>query len=295
MNDLRGKVAVITGAASGIGRALALQLGQEGCALAIADLNEKGLAETCELLGKYPQQVASYNVHVGDKEQIFNLAEKVSRQQGGADLLINNAGFNIISSFHDMRMDMMERMMQVNFWGAVYGCKAFLPQLLSKPEAHIANISSIEGIIAFPNHCAYASSKFALRGFTEVLRFDLRQTRVGVSCVFPGGVKTNIARNSLEFARKYLEAHPDLVEEFIPRLKQGEALVAAFESRAGTSPEDAARIIIEGIKKKQWRILIGQDAVGLDGLQRSNPEGYQEILLTILPKESGLARSHERP
>jgi NAD(P)-dependent dehydrogenase (short-subunit alcohol dehydrogenase family) len=288
MNDLRGKVAVITGAASGIGRALALQLGQEGCALAIADLNEKGLAETCGLLGKCPQQVASYIVDVGDKEQIFSLADKVSRQQGGADLLINNAGFGTLLSFLDMRLDIMEQIMQVNFWGAVYGCKAFLPQLLSKPEAHIANLSSIEGIIAFPNHCAYASSKFALRGFTEALRLDLRHTRVGVSCVFPGGVKTNIVRNSLEFGRKYLLAHPDLAEEFIPRLKKAEALVAAFESHLGTSPEDAARIIIEGIKMKEWRILIGQDAVGLDGLQRSNPEGYQEVLLTILPKELGL-------
>lgn len=288
MNDLRGKVAVITGAASGIGRALALHLGKEGCALGIADLNEKGLADTCGLLGQYPQQVASYIVDVGDKEQIFSLADKVSRQLGGADLLINNAGFGPSSSFLDMRMDIMERVMQVNFWGAVYGCKAFLPQLLSKPEAHIANVSSIEGMIAFPSHCAYTSSKFALRGFTEALRLDLRLTRVGVSCVFPGGVKTNIARNALDFGRKYLETHPDLAEEIIPRLKKGEALVAAFESQAGTSPEEAARIIIEGIKKNQWRILIGQDAVGLDGLQRSNPEGYQEVLLTILPKELGL-------
>lgn len=175
MNDLKGKMAVITGAASGIGRALALQLGQEGCAL-------------------------------------------------------------------------------------------------------------MEGIIAIPNHCAYVSSKFALRGFTEVLKLDLRWTRVGVSCVFPGAVRTNIVRNSMEFARKYLEDHPELSEEFEPRLRRAEALVDVFES-VGTSPEDAARIIIEGIKKKQWRILIGQDAVGLDGLQRSNPEGYQEVLLTILPKE----------
>ena len=285
MNDLSGKVAVITGAASGIGRALALQLGKEGCTLGIADLNEKDLADTCGLLGQYPQQIASYIVDVGDKEQLFSLADKVSRQLGGADLLINNAGFGASSSFLDMRMDIMERVMRVNFWGAVYGCKAFLPQLLSKPEAHIVNVSSIEGIIALPSHCAYASSKFALRGFTEALRFDLSQTQVGVSCVLPGGVKTNIARNSMEFARKYLEAHPDLAEEFIPRLKKAEALVAAFESQAGVSPEDAAKIIVGGVKKKQWRILIGQDAVGLDGLQRSNPEGYQEVLLTILPKE----------
>ncbi len=285
MNDLRGRVAVITGAASGIGRALALQLGQEGCALAIADLNERGLAETRELLGNCPQQVASYIMDVGDKEQIFSLANKVSREQGGADLLINNAGYGSSLSFLDMPIDVMERIMQVNFWGAVYGCKAFLPQLLSKPEAHIANVSSIEGILAFPNHCAYVSSKFALRGFTEVLRLDLRQTRVGVSCVFPGGVRTNIVRNSMEFARKYLEAHPELAEEFEPRVRRDEALAAFFESQAGTSAEDAARIIIEGIKKKQWRILIGQDAVGGDGLQRSNPEGYQEVLLTILPKE----------
>lgn len=287
MKNLRGKVAVITGAASGIGRALALLLGQEGCALAIADIDEKRLAETRVLLAKCPQQVATFIVDVGDREQIFSLAEKVAREQGGADLLINNAGFGTLLSFLDMRMDIMERLVQVNFWGAVYGCKAFLPQMLAKPEAHIVNVSSIEGIIAFPNHCAYASSKFALRGFTEVLRLDLRHTRVGVSCVFPGGVKTNIVRNSMEFARKYLEAHPDLAAEFAPRLEKGDALASAFEAHAGTSPEDAARDIIEGIKKNHWRILIGQDAVGLDALQRSNPEGYQEVLLTLLPKELG--------
>ena len=287
MDDLRGRVAVITGAASGIGRALALQLGQEGCALAVVDIDEKGLAETCRLLAEYPQQTACYVADIGDKEQIFSLAEKVSREQGGADLLINNAGFGTLISFLDMRMDILERIMQVNFWGAVYVCKAFLPQLLSKPDAHIVNISSIEGFIAFPNHCAYVSSKFALRGFTEGLRLDLRRTRIGVSCVFPGGVKTNIARNSLGFTRKYLEAHPDLAEEFEPRLKNADALVAAFEATVRTLPGDAARVIIQGIKKNQWRILIGEDAVGLDALQRSNPEGYQEVLLTLLPKELG--------
>jgi len=285
MNDLRGKVAVITGAASGIGRALALRLSQEGCALALVDIDEKGLAETCRLLAEYMQHFAYYIADVGDKAQIFSLAEKVSREQGGADLLINNAGFGTLVSFLDMRMDIMERIMQVNFWGAVYGCKAFLPQLLSKSEAHIVNISSIEGLLAFPNHCAYVSSKFALRGFTEVLRLDLRRTRIGVSGVFPGGVKTNIARNSLDFIRKYLQAHPDLSGEFEPRLKNADALVAAFETTAPTSPEDAARVIIQGIKENQWRILIGQDAIGLDTLQRSNPEGYQEVLLTLLPKE----------
>ncbi len=166
----------------------------------------------------------------------------------------------------------------------MYACKAFLPQILKKPEAHIVNVSSMEGIIAIPNHCAYVSSKFALRGFSEVLKLDLRQTRVAVSCVFPGAVRTNIVRNSLGFARKYLKDHPELAEEYEPRLRRAEALVAFFES-AGTSPEEAASIIIEGIKKNQWRILIGQDAVGLDGLQRGNPDGYQEVLLTMLPKE----------
>jgi len=133
MNELKGKLAVITGAASGIGRALALQLGHEGCVLAVVDIDEKGLTETCRLLAEYPQQVACYVVDIGDKEQIFSLAEKVSREKGGADLLINNAGFGTLTSFLDMRMDIMERIMQVNFWeqcmGAKHSCRSFCPNL----------------------------------------------------------------------------------------------------------------------------------------------------------------------
>jgi len=287
MDDFKGKVAVVTGAASGIGRALALQLAEQGCVPVIVDLDGEALKETRGLLAKYSQPVISHVVDVGNKEQMFTLAESVAREQGGADLLINNAGISGTASFLDVPVDVMERFMQVNFWSVVYGCKAFLPQLSAKPEAHIVNISSIEGIIALPYMIAYASSKFAVRGFTEVLKMDLRHTHIGVSCAFPGGVKTNIARNAVRIAKKYLEDHPDLAAEMAPRLKDADAQVAAFESHAATSAEDAARVIIEGIKKKQWRILIGQDAVGMDGLQRSHPEDYQEILSKIWPKGLG--------
>ncbi len=284
MDNLKGKVAVITGAASGIGRALALHLAEEGCALAIVDLDGEGLTETRALLAAYPQQAIPYVVDVGDKKQMFSLAKKIARKQGGADLLINNAGIGGLASFQELPMDVFERFMQVNFWSGVYGCKAFLPQLLAKPEAHIVNIASIEGLIALPQMAAYTSSKFAVRGFTEVLRLDLRHTHIGVSCVFPGGIKTNIARNAVRLAREYLEEHPELAAEMAPRLEDVDARVAAFEAYAGTSAADAAKVIIEGVKRRKWRILIGQDAVAMDELQRTRPEDYQEVLSKIWPK-----------
>ncbi len=227
MEDLKGKLAVITGAASGIGRALALRLGNEGCGLAIVDVDAEGLEETRRMASRSSTAVVPYLINVGDREKIFSLAETVARQQGGADLLINNAGISGQASFLELALDVMERYMQVNFWSVVYGCKAFLPQLLAKPEAHVVNVSSVEGILAFPYHTAYASSKFAIRGFTEVLRIDLRHTRVGVSCVFPGGIKTNIARNSVRFAKQYMEEHPELAEVIAEKLKDADVHVAA--------------------------------------------------------------------
>ncbi len=286
MENLKGKMAVVTGAASGIGRALALQLASEGCGLAIVDLDAEGLAGTAGLLSPDSAPVASYAMDVGDKEKMFSLAETV-RRQGGADLLINNAGISGQDTFVEMGLDVMEKFMQVNFWGTVYGCKAFLPQLMGKPEAHIVNISSVEGILAFPYHTAYASSKFAVRGFTEVLRIDLRHTRVGVSCVFPGGIKTNIARNSVRFARQYMQEHPELADIIATKLKDADLHIAAFESIAQTSAVDAAAAIIAGIKKKQWRILIGQDALALDELQRTHPADYLDTLIQLWPKGLG--------
>ncbi len=286
MENLNGKLAVVTGAASGIGRALALHLSSEGCGLAIVDIDAEGLEETRRLASK-PAVVVPFVFDVGDKEAIFSLAETVDRQQGGADLMINNAGISGQASFVELALDVMEKFMQVNFWSVVYGCKAFLPQLLAKPEAHIVNVSSVEGILAFPYHAAYASSKFAIRGFTEVLRIDLRHTRVGVSCVFPGGIRTNIARNAVRFARQYMEEHPELADMIAEKLKDADIHVAAFEAVAQTSAEDAAAAIIAGIKKKQWRILIGQDAVALDELQRTHPEDYLDTLAQIWPKGLG--------
>jgi NAD(P)-dependent dehydrogenase (short-subunit alcohol dehydrogenase family) len=287
MENLTGKVAVITGAASGIGRALALQLAKEGCGLAIADMDGEGLEETRQLTSQYPAAVVPYVLDVSDRGKIFSLAEAVARRQGGADLLINNAGIGGQASFVEMDLDVMERFMKVNFWSVVYGCKAFLHQLLEKPEAHIVNVSSVEGILAFPYHTAYASSKFAIRGFTEVLRIDLRRTRVGVSCVFPGGIKTNIARNSVRFAKQYMEEHPELADMIAEKLKDSDLHVAAFDAIAQTSAEDAAAAIIAGVKKSQWRILIGPDAVGLDELARTHPEDYLDTLVQSWPKGLG--------
>jgi NAD(P)-dependent dehydrogenase (short-subunit alcohol dehydrogenase family) len=287
MLNLKGKTVVLTGAASGIGRALAIQLAKEGCGLVLVDWDEEGLRQTGEMADLKSRPLSQHVMDIGQREPIFSLADFVSRERGGADILINNAGIAGMASFLEVPLDMMERFMQVNFWGAVYGCKAFLPQLLDKPEAHIVNVSSIEGILAFPQKTAYDASKFALRGFTEALKLDLGKTRVGVSCVFPGGIRTNIARNAFRLSGQYLEEHPELKEALAPRLADGEAKVEMMEAFLTTPAEEAAGVIIEGIKNNSWRILIGEDARGLDELQRTQPEAYPEILAQIWPKELG--------
>jgi NAD(P)-dependent dehydrogenase (short-subunit alcohol dehydrogenase family) len=287
MLNLNGKTAVLTGAASGIGRALAIQLAKEGCGLVLVDWDEEGLRQTEEMADLKNQPLSRHVMDIGQKEPIFALADFVWQERGGADILINNAGIAGMASFLEVPLDMMERFMQINFWGAVYGCKAFLPQLLDKPEAHIVNVSSIEGILAFPQKTAYDASKFALRGFTEALKLDLAKTQVGVSCVFPGGVRTNIARNAFRLSGQYLEEHPELKEALAPRLADGEAKVKMMEAFLATPAEEAARVIIKGIKNNSWRILIGEDAKGLDELQRTQPEGYPEVLAQIWPKELG--------
>lgn len=258
-------IAVVTGAGSGIGRALSLQLAAEKLAgLAIADLNGEALLETAKLLEPSGVRVSTHVLNVADLEAMRAFVSDVLAQHGRVTHLINNAGVSLFGDVEEVSIEDFEWLMNINFWGTVYGVKLFLPVLKEQPSAHIINVSSVFGLIAPPGNAAYSASKFAVRGFTEALRHELADTGIAVSCVHPGGVATNIARNG--------------------RLAAGAHLVAKEESVkyhtkvSRTTSEEAARQIISGIKRRSKRILVGRDARIIDVLHRASPENYLYLM-----------------
>ena len=199
MTAIRGAAAAVTGAASGIGRALALELAARGCDLALADRDDAGLATVAaEINQSTKQNVTMYRVDVGEPQQIQNFAQEAVAAHPGLNIVINNAGVALMGTFGEIDQAQMEWLMNINFWGVVHGTRAFLPHLASRREAHIVNLSSIFGIVAPPGQTAYAAAKFAVRGFSESLRHELQMANssVRLSVVHPGGIATNIVRNS---------------------------------------------------------------------------------------------------
>lgn len=264
----KNSVAVITGAASGIGRALAVRFAEEKIAgIAICDVNEKGLNETAEMVEKLGVAVSKHIIDTSKLEQIEKLKDEVLEKHGRATHLINNAGVGLMGTFEQISLEDFEWLMGINFWGVIYGCKVFLPVLKQQESAHIVNISSVFGIVAPPEQTAYCSSKFAVRGFTESLRHELERTNVRVSSVHPGGIKTNIARNS--------RVGKDTPESY---KKQG---VEFFDKVAQTTPEKAAETILNGIKSENPRILIGNDAHAINYISRLFPKKYLKIIEKI--------------
>jgi butyryl-CoA dehydrogenase len=260
MKNLSGKVAVITGAGSGIGRALALQMAAAGARLALNDWNESALADTLAMLGKAEAWGQSFDV--AHRESVYAFAEEVAQRFGQVDIVVNNAGITLEQRMLERTgYEDFERIVNVNMWGMIYGSKAFLPGLRQRPEAALVNVSSIFGVVGYPNQGAYVTAKFAIRGFTETLRVELAKSPITVTCVHPGGIKTNIARN-------ITSDNPKRVEKF----------AQVFEKMAITSAEEAARQILEGIQKKKKRIVIGPDARRLDWFARLFPSIYERFV-----------------
>lgn len=258
MKEVSNKVAAITGAASGIGQMLAVNLAGMGCTVAISDVDMDGLKQTAAMIEKQNSKVSVHKVDVADRSQVEQYATDVVQQHGQVDLIINNAGVCVAESVDDVCYEDFQWLMGINFWGVVYGVKAFLPYLKQQPESHIVNISSVNGFITWPNHAPYCASKFAVKGFTESLWQELRSTNVRISCVHPGGIKTSIARNT----RFYKSPGCKMTHE---------ECIAAFDKIAGTSADKAARQIIQGILKNKQRILVGPDAYLMDILTRLFP------------------------
>jgi short-subunit dehydrogenase len=264
MTAIRGSAAAVTGAASGIGRALALALAARGCDLALADRDEAGLQSVAAEIGRsHPQQVTVHRVDVGEPAQIADFARAAISAHPGLNILINNAGVTLMGQFHEVDQAEMDWLMNINFWGVVHGTRAFLPHLSGRREAHIVNLSSLFGLIAPPGQAAYVAAKFAVRGFSESLRHELQAagSPVRLSVVHPGGVATNIVRNARSGAGVTDNA------------RRAQA-IERFDALAKTTPQAAALRIIAGIENNQPRILIGNDARFMDLLQRLRPATY---------------------
>src|SRR5215211_6756220 len=274
MTAIQGSAAAVTGAASGIGRALALELAARGCDLALADRDEAGLqAVAAEIATSHPRKVSLHRVDVGDVSQIQQFAAAATSAHPALNIVINNAGVALLGQFGEIEQAQMEWLININFWGVVHATRAFLPQLSRQPAAHIVNLSSIFGIIAPPGQSAYGAAKFAVRGFSESLRHELQMAAspVRLSVVHPGGVATNIVRNSRTGVGMTDNA----------RRAQS---IERFDNAAKTTPAAAALRIIAGIENNAPRILIGNDARFMDLLQRFRPGTYWAVLARRLEK-----------
>ena len=274
MTAIRGAAAAVTGAASGIGRALALELAARGCDLALADRDEAGLQAVAAEIGRaHVRKVTVHRVDVGEPSEIEAFAQAAVAGHPGLNIVVNNAGVALLGQFNEIDQAQMDWLMNINFWGVVHSTRAFLPHLARQREAHIVNLSSIFGIIAPPGQTAYAAAKFAVRGFSESLRHELQMAAspVRLSVVHPGGVSTNIVRNS--------RAGTGVTDN--ARRAQ---TIERFDAVAKTTPAAAALRIITGIEKNQPRILIGNDARFMDLLQRFRPGTYWAVLARRIEK-----------
>lgn len=273
MKSINNKVAVVTGAGSGIGRALALELASKGASLALSDVNSGGLERTKELVVKdYPNvTVETYVVDVANREAMNQFAAQVEQQFSQVNILINNAGVALSGRLDQVAREDFEWLMNINFWGVVNGCEAFLPLLKASGDGHIANLSSVFGLMSLPKQGTYNASKFAVRGYTEALRQEMivSKTSVGVSCIHPGGIATDIARNARMDA-------DDIAQD----------MVGTFDKLANTRPEKAAKVIVKGIEKNQARVLIGPDAYLIHFLVRLLGAKYQ-LITQYLAKKLG--------
>ena len=258
-----GRVAVVTGAGSGIGRALARRLVADGAKLAISDVDVDGLAETAALIGA---KVRTDRLDVTDRASVLNYAESVAAEFGVVNLVINNAGVAHGGDLLGMSFADIERVINVDFWGVVNGSKAFLPHLIASGHGSLVNISSLFGLVPMPSQSAYVAAKYAVRGFTETLRMEMLAAKlpVRVTCVHPGGVKTGIARNGTVNAGEPVAGHADYFDRKLAR----------------TSAEDAAATILRGAARGRSRVLVGNDARLAHVLETLSNRSWQRVVAT---------------
>ena len=268
MEGFAGKVAVVTGAGSGIGQALSIELARSGARLAISDVDTEGLADTERQLTAIGAPVKADRLNVTEREAFLAYADAVNEHFGKVNQIYNNAGIAHTGDIEVCPFKDIERVMDVDYWGVVNGTKAFLPHLIASGDGHVINVSSLFGVFSVPGQAAYNSAKFAVRGFTEALRQEMMLAGhpVAVTTVHPGGIKTAIARNAT-------------AAEGLDR----DELAKIFDKwLTFTSPQRAARIILQAVRKKRARVLVGADAKVLDALVRLTGSGYQRVLPIVM-------------
>ena len=270
MNPFEAKVAVITGAGSGIGRALAVNLAKKGAKLALSDIDAEGLAETVSQAEALGADVKSDRLNVAEREAVLDYAEAVVAHFGEVHQVYNNAGIAYNGDVENSEFKDIERVIDVDFWGVVNGTKAFLPHVIASGDGHIINISSLFGLIAVPGQSAYNAAKFAVRGFTEALHQEMLVAKypVKVTCVHPGGIKTAVARNAT-----------------VANDQNAQTFAEFFDKRLALhSPEMAAETIIDGVRQGRPRVVIGWEAKALDVLARIIGPSYQRIIAAAVAK-----------
>ena len=265
MRQFKDKICVITGAASGIGAACAKAMAAQGAVIIGCDLRMDMLKEVAEEIKAAGGKMDTHQLDVADRDAVYALAAKVEKKYGAADLVLNNAGVAHGAEVADMTMDNFQWVMDINFWGVVHGSQAFLPQMMKQNSGHIANVSSIFGLVGVPTQSAYNAAKFGVLGFSEALRHEMRDSGVNVTTIHPGGINTNIVRHAR------FQQGPDMDAE-------REEAVQRFQQFTMTQPEGAAKVIINGIRKNKARILIGFDARIVDWARRLLPANYMKLL-----------------
>lgn len=260
MRALRHKVVVITGAASGIGRALARALASRGAVLALVDVDESGLQSLCDELSQINSTISSYIVDVSDRASMECLPVKVMTAHGTIDVLINNAGVSVGAMFDDHSIEDAEWLLDINLKGVIYGCKFFLPYLKQSPEAHIVNVSSMFGFFSMPGQAMYSASKAGVRGFSEALWTELASTSVRVTTVYPGTIRSNVIR-----ASRMLDA-------------QAQVRAAKLQEKYGMPTEKAAEKIVRAIERNKLRVVVGADAHIAELLKRLFPVSFQRMI-----------------
>ncbi|MBF6137194.1 SDR family oxidoreductase [Nocardia puris] len=263
MRDFSNRVISITGGGSGIGRAVAIRLAVDGARLAIADINGERAQETASVCRSLGAECQHYELDVADRRAFQDYRSRVLADFGSVSMVINNAGVALGADILDMEWSDFEWLMGINFWGVVNGTKLFLPDLIDSGDSHIVNVSSVFGLMAIPSQSAYNASKFAVRGFTEALRQEMRIRRlpIGVTCVHPGGVRTNIVRDA----------------RGVGVIGDEEKIVAGFDRIALTTPDRAADVILKGVRRNRPRVLVGPDALGFDLITRAVGPRYQDL------------------